>query len=334
MPSKRTKKNGGGAMRSLKKAVFSDQTCNFDRIDANPNQNTQKVRAAVLKSTLISKDGSDFGAFLQNQMKVLCDQEEMDESNSDVIKTRKRRLNLCENMLSCIKSPKELIYVLYDIFHKKSEEKEHIKEVKKNKTGLDRLFGGGGNSDLILEEDDDDDDDDDEGEGEGEGDKSKKKEKETAKIYKNKNTVSFIIFFCNVLVVSLKNYYDKKKSDNPNFKVDDIKVLTDLNTELKNIFKDSVKPILDISGKVDPMFKKEDDTKIESKPHPFYTLILNSESIIEKKFEERMKKEASGTYNEDSDAEPVGNPSLFGGIVMFFLGMAFLIEYSGFTPKK
>jgi hypothetical protein len=328
MPSKRTKKNGGGAMRSLKKAVFSDQTCNFDRIDANPNQNTQNVRAAVLKSTLISKDGSDFGAFLQNQMKVLCDQEEMDKSNPNVIKTRKRRLNLCENMLSCIKSTKELIYVLYDIFHKESEEKEHIKEVKKNKTGLDRLFGGGGNSDLILEDDEDEDEDEDE------DDKSKKKEKETAKIDKNKNAVSFIIFFCNVLVESLKNYYDKKKSDNPNFKVDDIKVLTDLNTELKNIFKDSVKPILDISGKVDPMFKKEDDNKIESKPHPFYTLILNSESIIEQNFEERMKKEANGTYNEDSDAEPVGNPSLFGGIVMFFLGMAFLIEYSGFTPKK
>ena len=52
-----------------------------------------------------------------------------------------------------------------------------------------------------------------------------------------------------------------------------------------------------------------------------------------------MGKEASGEYSkeieqEDGESGAVGNPSLFGGIVMFFLGMAFLIEYSGFTPKK
>jgi len=331
---KRTKKRGG-AIESLKTAgkfavdaVSSDQTCNFDRNDAPPNQNTQKVREAVLKSKFISKDGSEFGAFLQNQMKVLCDKEDKGVSiksdKSDKIAIRKTRLNLCENMLKCIKSPKELIYVLYDIFHKESKVgkvKEKYKDSEQTTgTGGDD-YGGPGEVDLM-------------GGAEGMEEEEEEPEEKTEQTpFEERNIASFVIFFCNILVVSLKNYYNKKK-DNPNFKVGDIKVLTDLNTELKKIFKD-IPPILDPNGNVNPMFKSMDDKDIQQ--HPFYAFILKNKSTIDKKYEERMEKEASGAYDkerDEDDTEPVGNPSLFGGIVMFFLGMAFLIEYSGFTPKK
>jgi hypothetical protein len=336
MRGKRTKKKGGGKSikddikKSIKQsvigAVSSDQTCNFDRIDAYPNQNTQKVREEVLRSKFISKDKNDFGAFLQNQMKVLCDIEEPDPSDPKI--TRRRRLNLCENMLKCIKSPRELIYVLYDIFNKESKEpvirkktlsktKDEIEAEKKAKEAAE---------DAEDEEEDDDDDGDDD---DDDTDKSVKTS------YVERNIVSFVTFFCNVLVVSLKNYYIKKKSDDVKFDVKSIKILTDLNTELGKIFK-NIEPILSSDGTVNNMFINMDDNDIQTKPHPFYTLILNEKDNINKKFEERMEKEASGDYSKEieSDSDDVSNSSMFGGIVMFFLGIAFLIEYSGFKPKK
>jgi hypothetical protein len=361
---KRTKKKGGAnalkefvsseGAKDIKKsfkeavkesvisAVSSDQTCNFDRIDAYPNQNTQKVREEVLRSKFISKDKNDFGAFLQNQMKVLCDKEEKDISNPK--KIRKRRLNLCENMLKCIKSPRELIYVLYDIFNKESqepvireknsmtnEEKKKAKEAAEDAEDAEEdddndVSSGGGKQYGGADDDDDDDDDD---------------EEDVVPIKKSfveRNIVSFVTFFCNILVVSLKNYYDKKKSDDDNFTVASINILTDLNTELRKIFT-NIEPILSPDGTVNKMFIYMDDNDIQTKPHPFYTLILNEKDNINKKFEERMKKEASGEYAkeieaEDIESDDVSNSSMFGGIVMFFLGMAFLIEYSGFKPKK
>lgn len=241
-------------------------------------------------------------------------------------------LKLCSRIFECFQRPDDILKLLYQL---------------NNELILQEINSNANNNNTAeistkKNENNDENNNDNTNENNNNNEKSKKKTKKKKKSKEAKEDLlaNFVFFFNNIFLKVIEDYLAKELTENAStFTLKKYGGLISLSSKMKrylNIENPSSNIFFIAEGNRllrNPFF--EETTLSDASQSSLYTAIKENRDYVLSEYDRKMQSNDDNFYREqllDDETNSIGSASLFGGLVIGFIGFAGYLQLTSFKP--